>query len=133
MKIKIICPYCKKRAKLTDSSVIYDGISYGMVYLCVGYPKCDAYVGVHSNSKRAMPLGRMANKELREAKKELHRVFDKFWKEYGYTRNRAYKLLSKIMKISYRKCHIGYFDLNKCEQAYNSILKHYEKENIKKP
>lgn len=31
---KVICPYCGRVAKYVDSSVIYYGHSYGMVYLC---------------------------------------------------------------------------------------------------
>ena len=61
------CPYCQSVSVLTDSKVIY-GKSYGMVYLCLNYPKCDSFVGVHKNSIK--PLGRMANRELRKENAE---------------------------------------------------------------
>lgn len=61
-----ICPYCGKPTEFVDSSVIY-GRSYGMIYLC---RDCRAYVGVHKGTNQA--LGRLANAELRDAKKEAH-------------------------------------------------------------
>lgn len=65
-----ICPYCGRSTEYVDSSVIY-GRSYGMIYLC---RDCRAYVGVHKGTDQA--LGRLANAELREAKKEAHFYFD---------------------------------------------------------
>lgn len=55
-----VCPYCKEQTEYVDSACIY-GKSYGMIYLC---RKCDAYVGVHKGTNKA--LGRLANKELRQ-------------------------------------------------------------------
>ena len=49
-----VCPYCGAVSILTDSKVVY-GKSYGMIYLCRNYPKCDAYVGVHKRTNE--PLG----------------------------------------------------------------------------
>lgn len=69
-----ICPYCGKPTEYVDSSVIY-GRSYGMIYLC---RDCKAYVGVHKGTDQA--LGRLANAELREAKKEAHFYFDQIAK-----------------------------------------------------
>jgi hypothetical protein len=42
-----------------------------MIYLCV---PCDAYVGTHKNSKDHKPLGFLANRGLREARKAAHLV-----------------------------------------------------------
>ena len=115
-----ICPYCGSKTAYVDSSVIY-GKSYGMIYLC---ELCDAYVGVHKGTDNA--LGRLANKELREAKKQAHYYFDqisktglinKIWKEYipnTGNRNKAYLWLSKQMAIDIELCHIGMFDTEQC-------------------
>jgi len=40
------CLYCNSKVELKDSDVIY-GKSYGLVYICSKFPKCDSYVGVH--------------------------------------------------------------------------------------
>lgn len=119
----LVCPYCGNNTEYIDSSVIY-GKSYGMIYLC---SPCDAYVGVHKGTDKA--LGRLANKELRELKKEAHFYFDqiaktklinKIWKEYIPNlgnRNKAYLWLSKQMGIDREYCHIGMFNVEQCRQA----------------
>ena len=114
-----ICPYCGKPTEYVDSSIIY-GRSYGMIYLC---RDCRAYVGVHKGTDQA--LGRLANAELREAKKEAHFYFDqiaktnlinKIWKKHipnMSNRNKAYLWLSN-------QCH-AYFP-NKSHRETLSML-----------
>lgn len=74
------CPYCDGMPVYVDSSLVY-GRSYGMIYLC--HP-CNAWVGVHKGTNK--PLGRLANAELREAKKAAHEAFDKIWKSGSSSR-----------------------------------------------
>ena len=88
-----ICPYCGNPTEYVDSSVIY-GRSYGMIYLC---RDCRAYVGVHKGTDQA--LGRLANAELREAKKDAH-----LW-------------LSIQLGIPREICHIGMFDVKDCKRV----------------
>lgn len=120
-----VCPYCGATTEYVDSEVIY-GRSYGMVYLC---RPCDAYVGVHKGTDKA--LGRLANAELREWKKKAHAAFDPVWKE-RQSRNKAYKWLSKALGINRKHTHIGMFDIEECKrtvevcrlrQAYSSLDK----------
>lgn len=90
----VICDYCGTPADFVDSSVVYHGHSFGMIYLC---PRCGAYVGVHKGSDK--PLGRLANSELRNWKKAAHAAFDPLWKygPYRGRRNEAYRWLSEKM------------------------------------
>ena len=112
--MKVTCPYCGKDAELKDSSIIY-GFSYGMIWICI---PCDAYVGVHKNSKKCVPLGRLANKELREWKIKAHKVFDATWKSNpNCTRDYAYKGLSYELNINLEDCHIGMFDIDMCKKV----------------
>lgn len=118
-----ICPYCGKPTEFVDSSVIY-GRSYGMIYLC---RDCRAYVGVHKGTDQA--LGRLANAELREAKKEAHFYFNqiaktdlinKIWEKYIpniSNRNKAYLWLSIQLGIPHKICHIGMFDVENCKRV----------------
>jgi len=137
-----ICPYCGEKPVFTDSKVIY-GKSYGMVYYC---KPCDAYVGVHKGTENA--LGRLANKELREAKKNAHYYFDQLWnkklriwmrkkekhskKEISsmrrIVRNQAYSWLSKKMGLPAEHTHIGMFTIERCEQVIE-LCKPYCKKN----
>lgn len=109
----LVCPYCNKPSVLTDSVVIY-GRSYGMIYLCKG---CDAYVGVHKGTDRA--LGRLANRELRFWKKEAHKYFDMIWKPplELVSRSFAYEKLSEWMGLPGEQTHIGMFDVDQCKSV----------------
>ena len=93
------CNYCGKEAEWVENKEIY-GKNYGksyMVWLC---RDCDAYVGCHNNTKE--PLGILANKELRELRKQAHALFDPIWKEKG-SRAKAYAWLVKNTGVQ----HIG--------------------------
>jgi len=117
----VTCPYCGKEAALTDSKEIY-GTSYGMIWLC---RPCDAYVGVHANSKKHKPLGRLANRELREWKKRAHAAFDPLWRrkmqrdgvKKHEARGAGYTWLAKQLGISKAHCHIGMFDVEMCKRV----------------
>ena len=106
---KVICPYCLEPAKLVDSEVIY-GRSYGNSWLCV---PCDAYVGCHKGTNK--PLGRLANKDLRQAKMKAHIAFDPLWKSKKMTRREAYIFLANKLGVETKDCHIGMFSIYQCD------------------
>lgn len=107
----VMCPYCGKRAVLTSSKEVYNGQDFGPLYLCKCKPGW-AYVGCHPGTTR--PLGRLADAQLRAAKKEAHRVFDKLWKKKGRKRKDAYAWLAKQLGVSGAECHIGEMDVDLC-------------------
>ena len=123
------CPYCGSIPELTDSSIVY-GKSYGMIYLC---DPCKAYVGVHKGTTNA--LGRLANKELREAKKEAHKYFDNLWKRAAKLKGRskqearpkAYRWLSIQLWLNLEHCHIGMFDIELCKRTIEVCKPYYKK------
>ncbi len=103
-----ICPYCNSETVFVDSSIIY-GRSYGMIYLC---KPCDAYCGVHKGTDKS--LGRLANSELRQWKKEAHKFFDVLWKDKHLVRKEAYRKLGEFLDIPASLTHIGMFDVETC-------------------
>lgn len=110
------CDYCSKAAQLVTGDVIYPHRQdlYSLkFYLC---NSCNAYVGCHKNSDGA-PLGRLANAELRKAKSAAHAAFDPIWKSGKMTRNKAYELLAKSLRLDKKHCHIGMFDIETCEEV----------------
>lgn len=120
------CPYCSRRTKYVDSAVVY-GKSYGKIYYCA---PCQAWVGVHKGTSKA--LGRLANAELREWKKEAHKYFDPLWQkkiQQGSkkhdARRLAYKWLSEQMSIPIRETHIGMFDVDQCKQVVEICKPYY--------
>jgi len=117
------CPYCLEPTQYIDSKYVYSR-SYGMIYIC---KPCNAWVGVHKGTNKA--LGRLANEELREAKKEAHKYFDqiaktglinKIWPVYQpniSNRSKAYMWLSNQMNIPPSECHIGMMGVDQCQQV----------------
>lgn len=104
--VPVICSYCSSEVIYTSNAVIY-GKEYGngRVYKCTG---CDAYVGVHTGTD--IPLGRLANKELRQLKKQCHALFDPTWKAKKIKRRQAYSILAMRIGIPVNECHFGWFD-----------------------
>jgi len=119
----VTCQYCSNDAELIDSKEIY-GRSYGMAWIC---RPCDAYVGTHMNSKDHKPLGKLANKPTREARKRAHAAFDPLWERKmvrdncskTVARKAGYAWLAGRMSIEVKRCHISWFDVDQCEQVVN--------------
>lgn len=109
------CPYCDGSAELVKGDVIYparDDLYNKNFYLC---KPCNAYVGCHANT--AIPLGRLANSELRRWKMAVHAVFDPIWRTGGKSRGGAYLWLRDKMGLTENECHIGKFNVEQCRKA----------------
>lgn len=112
------CPYCDGRVRLVDNAEIYRGRSYGdwpYAYLC---KPCDAFVGLHPDTD--LPLGTMANGELRHARKTAKSLWMDVTKAAGLNRTKAYAWLAEQMNIPKAECHFGHFDLKRAKQALSA-------------
>lgn len=108
------CPYCDGEVRLVSNDAIY-GRTYGdwpYVYLC---KPCDAYVGLHPSTD--LPLGTLANRELREARKRSKSLWQVISALKGRSRNDAYSWLADKMGIARQDCHFGHFNLDQCALA----------------
>ena len=113
------CPFCRSSVSLIDSAQVY-GCSYGFIYLCDAYPKCDAKVGCHPGS--IIALGTLANRELRRWRSLTHRKFDPLWKSGVFSsRQAAYKWLSKAMKLPLERTHVAMFNKWQCQRAISLV------------
>lgn len=119
-----LCEYCGARAYLVDSSAVYRR-SYGLIYHC---PPCNAWVGVHKGTTRA--LGRLANAELRRWKIKAHDAFDPICKFKSKRRDRAYQWLAKQLGLTRNQCHIGKFDVEQCRLVVE-VCNEYRKNGAK--
>jgi hypothetical protein len=131
----VTCPYCSRPTEYVDSIAVYRK-SYGMIYLC---RPCEAWVGVHKGTNE--PLGRLANKELREWKMKAHAAFDPLWqrklairrKQRGtgykkaFARGSGYRWLSEQLGIPREACHIGMFDVATCKRVVELCEPHLRK------
>ncbi|MCY0386993.1 zinc-finger-containing protein [Robbsia sp. Bb-Pol-6] len=70
-----VCDYCQAHAVLArfgDAAYPYRD-DHGALWLCAA---CEAWIGVRARSTRHVPLGRLANPALRDAKARLHAVLE---------------------------------------------------------
>ena len=129
----VTCTYCGKPAQLLTGNVLYPGrldFANSNFWKCFG---CDAYVGCHRAGTYSVvkghrvehvgtePLGILANAQLRRAKSAVHEVFDPLWKSGLMGRNAAYQWLAKQLGIPKRLCHIGLFDIERCNQVIRIV------------
>jgi hypothetical protein len=66
-----VCDYCDAKAVLAragEETYPYRE-DHGPIWICTA---CQAWIGTHSRSTRNVPLGRLADAALREAKSQLH-------------------------------------------------------------
>lgn len=118
------CPYCGAKVVLRDASFVYHtkkSESYGKVWVCSNFPKCNAYVGCHKGT--TIPKGRLANPRLRCLKEEAHKQFDPLWKCGLMSRQEAYVWLASMLHISLEDCHIGMFDVKMCQKVIHICSK----------
>ncbi len=114
LPVPVDCRYCGMDVALVNHSEIY-GREYGdwpYAYLC---RSCGAYVGLHPNTD--LPLGTLADRYLRSARKGHKTYFAKMQKTMGWTRSEAYAYLAEKMELPVPECHWGWFEIEQCEQA----------------
>ena len=90
------CPYCGASVELRSAEGIYKNNNRDtMLYVCKNYPVCDSYVRVHPGSK--IPMGTMANGELRRLRHEAHKYFNQLYESGYMTKDDAYRWLAAIL------------------------------------
>jgi len=111
----LYCPYCGKKAVLRDAAYVYgENAIVTHLYVCTGYPECDAFVGVHKDN--LMPLGNLADAFLRRRRIEAHKKFDLLWKKGIFSRRQAYKWMQDKFCLSEPNAHIGFFNEHMCDR-----------------
>ena len=131
--MSVSCDYCGRAAELVTGDALYPGrddLRHLQFWRC---GPCRAHVGCHRKgaivriqggsvtSDGTMPLGRLANAELRLAKGRAHAAFDPLWKDGEMSRHRAYRWLAKQIGIAPDDCHIGMFDLEQCRAVVRAV------------
>lgn len=109
------CPYCGAAVKLVNNREIY-GKSIGdwpFAYHCQGCG--ESYVGVHPDTD--IPVGIMADKQLRKARQVAKQSFHDMMDKRGITRADAYQWLAVKMEIPLNETHFGWFDTAACLKA----------------
>lgn len=123
-----ICDYCRFPAKLVTGEKVYPhrkDLHHKKFWYCDNsHPP--AYVGVHEAGKDqgdgTKPLGRLADKVLRKAKRNAHQAFDYLWQDRIMSRKEAYAWLAKELGIKPERCHIGMMDVQTCNAVVDVCL-----------
>ena len=117
-KVNIKCPYCGASAHLRPASAlgktgtVYNGRRF---YVCARYPLCDSYVEAHKAS--GLPMGALANKDLRRRRQEAHRAMERLWVQGYMTRSEAYRYIQTQMGLPPEDAHIGKFSEYRCDEV----------------
>lgn len=108
----VICDYCGRHAELSSTQ-------RGPIWVC---RPCDAWVPVYAQSPSAKPMGRLANPELREAKRLFNQAMRPIIEMAG--RRRAYEWLAKAMGLTAHECDGHRFDLDQARKATQLCIDH---------
>ena len=57
-------------------------------------------------------------------RQETHRIFDRFWREQGWTRSAAYRWLAQNLHLKEHETHIGMMEMDECEQVIRLCRKY---------
>lgn len=111
----ISCKYCGRGAELHSGLAVYPDrkdLADRKFWVC--WP-CNAWVGCQRDGD--MPLGELADEELRDARIAAHTAFDPVWKEERLSKADAYAWLSRKLGIPKERCYIGLLELDECRQV----------------
>lgn len=124
LPIPTICPHCGAAVERVNNTVIY-GRQYGawpFAYKCVNV-ECDSYVGIHP--KTDIPIGTLATKPMRVARKAAKAAFSPLWEKQGMDKDAAYAWLAEKMGIEdMNHCHVGWFDVAQCNRVIDICNTH---------
>ena len=110
------CPYCGSPVVLRSAEGIYrDNYNNTMLYVCSRYPECDSYVRTHPGT--LIPVGTLANKDLRALRKEAHYYFDQLFQKGVMSKQEAYVWLAGLLQAPISHAHIGYLGDYYCKEV----------------
>lgn len=122
------CPYCGGRVELRSADGIYHENAHNtMLYVCNNYPECDAYVRVHAGTK--IPVGTMANRQLRTLRRQAHESFDQLHKGGLMSKEDAYCWLADLLGAPLSHAHIGYLGDYYCKTVIEESQKLLQKQS----
>jgi ssDNA-binding Zn-finger/Zn-ribbon topoisomerase 1 len=116
------CQYCGGTVVLRSADGIYhDNSRNTMLYVCSNYPQCDAYVRTHPGT--TIPVGTLANHELRTLRNRAHHYFDQLYSSGRMSKQDAYLWLADLLQVPLSKAHIGFLGEYYCTQVIEESQK----------
>lgn len=129
------CPYCFSAVELVTGADVYPErpeLANRNIWRCT---LCDASVGCHKVGARVrrsdgielvsdgtLPMGSLADEELRAARTETHRLFDGLWLEPArMTRADAYAWMAKLLRIPHEDAHVASLSYDECVKVQLAV------------
>jgi len=122
--MKIYCCGCQKEilARLTDGAEIYPHRSDLQDLPFWKCDRCGNHVGCHHKTKnRTTPLGCIPTGELRNARKEIHKILDPLWKSGRMDRKTLYATISEHLGRRFHSAEIR--SIEEAREIYRLIRK----------
>ena len=130
-KQQVNCPYCGAPAICRPASMVHGKNTWQKgthLYVCTRWPDCDSYVTAHKNT--LLPMGSLANRDLRNKRIHAHHAFDQLWKSGRMTKKEAYRWLQMQFGLPRENAHIGMFGDYLCERLIRECTETAERMNI---
>lgn len=105
------CPKCKQQVEIITEMRLYNRVHDGSKY--IGCYECNLYVKL--DKRTGKPLGYMADRKTRLARKEAHKYLDKVWRDGILTRDEAYQYLRDNLHKSRSEGHIAKLNKTECD------------------
>lgn len=126
------CQYCGGTVVLRSADGIYhENHSHTMLYVCSNYPRCDAYVRTHPGTN--IPVGTLANRELRTLRNQAHHYFDQLYLSGLMSKQDAYLWLAGLLQVPLSKAHIGFLGEYYCNEVIAESKKLLERRRKQQP
>lgn len=126
-QMQIKCPYCGSKAIYRPASMVYGSATKDKsahLYVCSKWPACDSYVNVHKKSR--LPMGTLANGNLRHKRIMAHKALSAFQRYRGMDKWAAYLWLQINLGLSPEQTHIGMFSEEMCGKVISLCRKALE-------
>lgn len=125
--MEIYCCGCEEKvdARLTDGAEIYP---HRLDLYNLPFWKCDRcgnYVGCHHKmKKKTMPLGCIPTMEIKNARKEIHKILDPLWKSGRIDRKTLYAAITEHLGWTYHTAKIRSID--EARKVYRFVRQYAE-------
>ena len=120
----IYCTGCEKdvEARLTDGKEMYPHRPDLQHIPFWKHDSCGAFVGCHwKTNDRTKPLGVLASKELREARKKIHAVLDPIWKTGKMKRGQTYAYVGERLGRTFHNGELR--SLDEAREVYRIVAR----------
>lgn len=117
-RLNIHCPYCHAPAVRRYGRDLFGDSAKNpdaLYYACSRYPACNAYVSAHQKS--GLPMGTLADPELRRKRVLAHQAFNRLWESGLMTKKQAYRWLQGALGLPEDQAHIACFSHYQCDRV----------------